>query len=432
MTRAACHEAGQRDGLTPGSTDLVAGIACMSLEHGDHGDDASPVFRSGTNDAFLDWCAGAEDHNPSARENQSDSGRTRCHVPVSECSNELERGHDGLSLPSETALQLNVALTPHRTEAMGDGKIGLIVSSVRPTLVVVSLLNCSACLDHGALRLSATLVYADDGQPVPSKQGETPLSGEVSKELSSSEVSCTLRLHVASLSYHHGRRTFSIRVAATRSHPCSGASEPRLTSSVPIEARSGEFRAVARLPDRPIASSARGTKASSSATAHPGRHHPYGHITCAATPSCPVLPHYYVLDELDELDELRALNELDGHAGGMRADDEPSNRMPLVGVHGTDAAQVVLPYESQLPAMGNQLPVAEVMPGARQHAHQQSPAVDPCPTTSDLKDWLEEHARMLRFAFAQTQRIQGMVRELQQQREQSGEQRVAQLVAQAD
>ena len=38
--------------------------------------------------------------------------------------------------------------------------------------------------------------------------------------------------------------------------------------------------------------------------------------------------------------------------------------------------------------------------------------------SSDLKGRLEEHARMLSFAFAQTQQIQSVLHELQQQREQ--------------
>jgi len=61
--------------------------------------------------------------------------------------------------------------------------------------------------------LKATLVFADNGEPVPAQKGEAPLAGETDgKQPVHGE--CHFRLRVAALSYRHGRRPFSIRVDA--------------------------------------------------------------------------------------------------------------------------------------------------------------------------------------------------------------------------
>lgn len=241
------------------------------------GDDA-PTYRSVTLNAYDEWAACAGAANLSAA---TPSGKhaimTRCgpagtepfdamvnswdisevEAAMSAARASFPTDDDIHSMPATTettneylnqamllpTLKLDVTLQPHRVEdGSNHGKPQTdhpLVCSLRQFRVTARLLDAttnSVVTDSDFAHLRATLVYADDGLPVPAQNGEAALSGEIDHKRPTNGE-CTFMLRAAALSFKHGRRPFAIRIDAE-----GLASGPLTVTTHPI-------RSVARLPN---------------------------------------------------------------------------------------------------------------------------------------------------------------------------------------
>ena len=134
-------------------------------------------------------------------------------------------------------LKLDVAIHPHRID---DGTHGEpLVCSLRQFRVTARILDAATdavVTDSDFAHLRASLVFADDGSPVPAQKGEAPLSGEIEHKRPNLGE-CTFGLRAAALTFKHGRRAFAVRIDAEG------------LASGPLTAVSAAIRSVARLPN---------------------------------------------------------------------------------------------------------------------------------------------------------------------------------------
>ena len=187
-------------------------------------DNEAPLVRSAPADAAHDCDPEPEDHIT-----------MRCH------------GVGGEDNPLLSLSALLVNMSPHRCEVTPDGTQEELVCSIRPFTVRAVAVGTDGApvVDDKKIVVRASLVYAEDGEPVPTTKGEAPLSGEVDvKQLVNGEA--TFRLRATALSHHHGRRAFAIRVDAQR----SAATPWTTTTNRPCFGFSSPFFSRARLPDQ--------------------------------------------------------------------------------------------------------------------------------------------------------------------------------------
>lgn len=187
-------------------------------------DNEAPLLRSAPADAAHDCDPEPEDHIT-----------MRCH------------GVGGEDDPLLSLSVLLVNMSPHRCEVTPDGTQEELVCSIRPFTVRAVAVGTDGApvVDDKKIVVRASLVYAEDGEPVPTTKGEAPLSGEVDvKQLVNGEA--TFRLRATALSHHHGRRAFAIRVDAQP----SAATPWTTTTNRPCLGFSSPFFSRARLPDQ--------------------------------------------------------------------------------------------------------------------------------------------------------------------------------------
>jgi len=243
-----------------------------------HLDDEQPRYRSVAPAAWAQWAGSAspEDNDPA-----TDAFKYRCMMgegwddewdlaDIQSCvtgtdtaMGMVEEASAAIPHASTKSLALSVSVTPHRIEQRSAaGEEERLCCSLRQFSVHAILTDAStgerAAACDASTRLVASLVFHDTGERVPATNGEAPLSGEIeAKQPSGGE--CTFRLRAAALSYHHGRRAFSIRVDA---EPVTGACFPLFSSC------SAPFFSRARLPDQ-AKPAAHGTMATITGTAPP-------------------------------------------------------------------------------------------------------------------------------------------------------------------
>jgi len=206
---------------------------CIDDEDFADGQTSPPTFRSVGLPAFDAWGAGINLDQPALH--------MRCTSAAAAWEQwSLEDVQSGL-LGDAPAPRLVIALTPHRTE----GEDRLVCSTRQFTMAVTLVDGTTGAPVQGCdgQDCRVSLVYADTGELVPAQRGEPPLAGEtVGKRLANG--ACLFRPKVAALSYHHGRRSFAVRVEADLIFPGATASTPVFACSPPI-------RGVARLPNEP-------------------------------------------------------------------------------------------------------------------------------------------------------------------------------------
>lgn len=226
---------------------MESSFARLSIDQDDYLDEQGPpIWRSCPANAFEAWEAGG-------------AGADQVHdkEPPFRCTTSQNWNfydvHDGL-LGDAPSTRLVVSLHPHRIEA-GDE---FLVCSLRQFTVSIALVDgdSGAPVQHSRTNLRATLVYADNGEPVPTQRGEAPLTGTLDGMVSSGGE-CHWRMRVTALSYHHSRRAFAVRIDADA---LPGSTSPTFACSHPI-------KAVARLPNEQPKAHVKGGTPATTATA---------------------------------------------------------------------------------------------------------------------------------------------------------------------
>jgi hypothetical protein len=237
-------------------TELSDALAELALDP-----DEEPVYRSGACGAYAAWAtaasalgtdrhlAGSTCEEPTMRctlpDEWDDSAFHGLDAAPSNTDHFFEGHQHGAMYPGAAEflekplpqLQVTATLTPHRVEGSES-----LVCSLRQFTLIARIVNAATGAvvpaADASLSLRPSLVFADDGGPVPPSNGEAPLCGEVaSKRPTSGESHFVLR--ATALSYKHARRPFALRIDVDGLPMESGAA---FAVSAPV-------RVVARLPN---------------------------------------------------------------------------------------------------------------------------------------------------------------------------------------
>jgi len=203
-------------------------------DHDDADEFERPIFRSANTLAYDEWEAYDPDGVPQAKDKEpAMRGLTADGAFTWDFHDVAELVHDA------PPPRLIVNLMPHREEGADEW----LVHNLKQFTVTIGLADGAtgaaipSWASQGVESLSATLVYADTGEPVPAQKGEPPLSGDFHPKCPH-DGDNYMRLKVSALSYYHARRLFAVRIDA---HAAPGSRGACFACSHPV-------RGVARLP----------------------------------------------------------------------------------------------------------------------------------------------------------------------------------------